>query len=310
MTTESIRSDPLPGLYPQPSALQHYLQANRTVIAASSAATASVLVSGPFDSVKTRMQTHHYNSMLDCFKITFQQEGTRGFFRGMIPPLITVSAIKSLSFTVYENSKAFLRSQTSLDGQSLSTLMPLATLGGACAGAWTSVFSCPLELVKIQRQLEVLMQQANGVQTVESSSLRAATQIVKRHGMFGLWNGLGCQSARDTFGTAFYFGSYETSKRLLSKNGDGKDTGPLTHFLSGGLCGMASWLLVFPVDLVKSVIQKDLMMPERKYKNARDCARVLGLYRGLSVTLVRAFPIHSLNFLVYEQVLRLIPPPS
>lgn len=31
-----------------------------------------------------------------------------------------------------------------------------------------------------------------------------------------------------------------------------------------------------------------------------------GFYRGLGVTLIRAFPIHSLNFLVYEQVLKMI----
>jgi hypothetical protein len=91
----------------------------------------------------------------------------------------------------------------------------------------------------------------------------------------------------------------------------------MTHFFAGGMCGVFSWLFVFPIDLVKSVIQKDVMMVEPKYKNGLQCARsiigqqgVKGLYRGLTVTLIRAFPIHSLNFLVYEEVLRLIPPRS
>ncbi|KAI8073246.1 mitochondrial carrier domain-containing protein [Gongronella butleri] len=317
---EDIRTDSLANLYPQQDTYQRLLQPNRTVIAASSAATASVLSGFPFDSIKTRMQTHHYDSMIDCVKVTYREEGARGFFRGMIPPLVTVSAIKSISFTVYENSKSVLRAHTSLDGQSLSTMIPLATMSGACSGAFVSFFSCPLELVKIQRQLEMVLQRGSGNGDVvmrESSSWHAVRQIVARKGPLGLWNSLGLHSARDTLGTAFYFGSYETAKRLLSKHGDGKGTGPLVHFFSGGMCGVASWLLLFPVDLVKSVMQKDIMLPQPKYSSARQAARDIlqrngtkGLYRGLSVTLIRAFPIHSLNFLVYEQVLKWIPPSS
>jgi solute carrier family 25 (mitochondrial carnitine/acylcarnitine transporter), member 20/29 len=33
---------------------------------------------------------------------------------------------------------------------------------------------------------------------------------------------------------------------------------------------------------------------------------VAGFYSGLRPTLLRAFPIHSVNFLVYEWVLRLL----
>jgi len=35
-------------------------------------------------------------------------------------------------------------------------------------------------------------------------------------------------------------------------------------------------------------------------------AGVRGFYSGLFPTLIRAFPIHSVNFLVYESVMRLL----
>lgn len=45
----------------------------------------------------------------------------------------------------------------------------------------------------------------------------------------------------------------------------------------------------------------------------RDCVRsmyqtagVRGFYSGLFPTMIRAFPIHSVNFLVYESVMRLL----
>jgi hypothetical protein len=103
-------------------------------------------------------------------------------------------------------------------------------------------------------------------------------------------------------------------KRILS-SGESK-AGPMTHFMSGGFCGILSWLIVFPVDAIKTNLQKDIMMPQPRYTSFWNCAMsivkkngVRALYRGLNVTLIRAFPIHSLNFLVYEQVLKSIPPP-
>ncbi|ORZ17204.1 mitochondrial carrier domain-containing protein [Absidia repens] len=324
MTTENMSNETLhSSLFGHQTTLHDLLQVNRTVVAASCAATSSVLSGFPFDSVKTRMQTHSYDSILSCVKVTYKEEGARGFFRGILPPLVTVSMIKSVSFTVYEKSKSFFRTHTDLQGDTLRTLTPLTTISGGCSGAFVAFLSCPLELVKIQRQLEQVLLKQQFIQNggsgnppaMESSSIRAARQIIQRKGFFGLWNGLRCHSARDTLGTAFYFGSYETSKRILS--GPNMESGPLTHFFAGGMCGVFSWLLVFPIDLVKSVMQKDVMVMEPKYKSVTHCVQSIirqqgakGLYRGLSVTLLRAFPIHSLNFLVYEEVLRLIPPSS
>lgn len=117
---------------------------------------------------------------------------------------------------------------------------------------------------------------------------------------------------RDTIGTGVYFGGYETTKYLLSGN-KSASAGPLTQFLAGGICGVMCWIVVFPLDLVKTLIQKEILSVNPTYKSAMDCVRDIykqnglsGFYRGITVTLIRAFPIHSLNFLVYEQTLSLV----
>jgi hypothetical protein len=99
----------------------------------------------------------------------------------------------------------------------------------------------------------------------------------------------------------------------LNGNQNGANAGPLTQFLAGGICGIMCWIVVFPLDLVKTLIQKEILLPNPTYKSAKDCVRDIyfkngfnGFYRGISVTLIRAFPIHSLNFLVYEQTLLLV----
>lgn len=232
----------------------------------------------------------------------------------MIPPLITVSAIKSVAFSVYEGSKRTLRKQPGLHGETVPSIMALSSLSGAASGAFIAILSCPLELVKIQRQLEQMIARESSVAPVKESSTSwsAAQHIVQRKGIFGLWSGLRCHTARETLGTSIYFGTYETAKRVLSGTGE---SGPMTHLAAGGLCGVFSWLVVFPVDLVKSRLQKDVMMPQPKYTSISACVKDVlqhegarGLYRGLNVTLIRAFPIHSLQFFVLEYVYSIIPP--
>ncbi|KAI8969811.1 mitochondrial carrier domain-containing protein [Pilobolus umbonatus] len=295
---------------------QPLLQKNRTVIAASSAAVVSVLSGFPFDSIKTRMQTHYYPNIMSCVKITYAEEGARGFFRGMIPPLVTVSIIKSVSFSIYEKSKATLQADYGLRKDTAMSLFTLATISGSISGAFIALLSCPLELVKIQRQLELVLlkdQITNNTipPSASSNSWTAVRNIIQKKGILGLWSGVSCHSARDALGTGIYFGGYESMKRLFSTD---DVTGPMTHFFSGGICGTLSWLFVFPVDAVKTNLQKDIMVSNPKYTGFWDCTMKLvkkkgikSLYRGLNVTLIRAFPIHSLNFLVYEQVLKLIP---
>ncbi|KAJ2126884.1 hypothetical protein IW136_006552, partial [Coemansia sp. RSA 678] len=73
------------------------LYENRTLASAITAAVSGMLVGYPFDSLKTRMQTHHYPSLLACARRSIAEEGVRGLYRGLVPPLLTASAAKSLS---------------------------------------------------------------------------------------------------------------------------------------------------------------------------------------------------------------------
>ncbi|RKP37713.1 mitochondrial carrier domain-containing protein, partial [Dimargaris cristalligena] len=287
---------------------------HRTITAASAAAVCGVVAGFPFDTIKTRMQTHNYNSLIDCARITYRDEGIRGYFRGMIPPLITVSLVKSISFSTYENIKqTVIRAPwCPIDSTHLPSYSLLCFLAGAASGGFLAFLSCPFELVKVQKQLEQLLS-ARPATLGNTSSWQAAKDLYALRGVRGLYQGLFSHMLRDSLGTGIYFCTYETIKRLMSS--PESPPGPLTFFLSGGICGVFSWLIIFPIDLVKSTIQKDALLPSHlvRYRGFLDCFTdlyrqrgIVSLYRGISVTLIRAFPIHSLNFLVYEGVLSMI----
>ncbi|KAG2212539.1 hypothetical protein INT46_010020, partial [Mucor plumbeus] len=154
-------------LHPLPfeSIYKEVLWANRTIIAASAAAVVGVVSGYPFDSIKTRLQTQHYDSIAACIKQTYKEEGVRGFFRGVLPPLITVSIIKSISFSVYENSKVFCKSHypAIFDQNTMLSTMGVSTLAGSVSGAFIAMLSCPFELVKVQKQLEFLLLQTSSI---------------------------------------------------------------------------------------------------------------------------------------------------
>lgn len=149
------------------------------------------------------MQTHYYPTIMSCVRTTYAEEGARGFFRGMVPPLVTVSIIKSVSFSIYENTKKTMVANHGFRNDSIFSVMKLSSVSGGVSGAFIALLSCPLELVKIQRQLEQVMLknqiaagQISANEMVQSSSWRAVKQIVQRKGVFGLWSGVGCHSGK------------------------------------------------------------------------------------------------------------------
>ncbi|KAJ1918140.1 hypothetical protein H4219_002781 [Mycoemilia scoparia] len=211
--------------------------------------------------------------------------------------------------------------------RTLQAISGVAFIAGGFSGTVMALAICPLEQVKIQMQLSRLIGNERLVKGQAPSSkgltnMQAFREIVRLRGVYGLYSGLRLHVARDSFGTAVYFGAYDTIKETLRRaNSDGKSN-TLSHLLAGGTCGVLSWLVVFPIDLIKSTIQKDVLQPKEVTTSSSHCSSqrpgrvsgmglaksiyqrygISGLYRGVGVTLIRAFPLHGLNFVVYEFV--------
>lgn len=82
--------------------------------------------------------------------------------------------------------------------------------------------------------------------------------------------------------------------------------------LAGGVAGSASWVIVYPVDVLKTRIQSDGMDGPLKYRSAMHClqeglrtegAAFLG--RGIVSTIIRAFPTNAVTFTVVAWTLKL-----
>jgi solute carrier family 25 citrate transporter 1 len=81
-------------------------------IAGALAGGASVLVTMPQDTVKTRMQGEDakklYKGTVDCFMKILRQEGPAFFFAGTVPRLVRVSLDVGITFTIYPLLSKFI----------------------------------------------------------------------------------------------------------------------------------------------------------------------------------------------------------
>jgi solute carrier family 25 carnitine/acylcarnitine transporter 20/29 len=80
------------------------------------------------------------------------------------------------------------------------------------------------------------------------------------------------------------------------------------RIVAGALAGISGWLVIYPLDVIKSRLQADALSPGlNKYASMTDCFRVSyrqggvrSLYSGLGFTLLRAVPVASVILPCYD----------
>ena len=95
---------------------------------------------------------------------------------------------------------------------------------------------------------------------------------------------------------------YEMVREAQLKPGQKKeDLNALQVMLAGGTGGIAYWLTIYPVDVLKTTLQSDHTDPaKRRYKGVADAASqiyrehgIKGFFRGFTPCLARAFPANG-----------------
>jgi solute carrier family 25 carnitine/acylcarnitine transporter 20/29 len=245
------------------------------------------------------MQAFPYSSMHDCIKTTFVREGFGGFYRGVAAPTILGALAKSINFHIYEATKARFNGSSN-QNQSIAGLLTGSIAGGIASGVVLGVFATPIELVKIQMQLLKVNAPISSGGNLHNGILGS----VKDLGISGMYKWFPLTVMRDSFGGAVYFSAYELGKRMI----DAKSA--FGHFASGAAAGLAVWLVIFPIDSVKTRLQNSqLTRKTGLFDNGGAFAcflqswRERTLYRGLSPILIRSVPVHALYFVFYEVIL-------
>ncbi|XP_077179790.1 mitochondrial basic amino acids transporter isoform X1 [Paroedura picta] len=257
---------------------------------------AGVMVGHPFDTVKVRLQVQNikkplYRGTFHCFQSIIKQESALGLYKGIGSPMMGLTFINALVFGVQGNTIRALRNDTPLN----------QFLAGSAAGAIQCVICCPMELAKTRMQL-----QGTGEYRLKSknykNSLDCLVKIYRKEGLKGINRGMLSTFLRETPSFGFYFLTYDYLTRYLGCEAEDSYIIPKL-LLAGGMSGIVSWLSTYPVDVIKSRLQADGVGGVVQYKGILDCVqksyhsegwRVFT--RGLTSTLLRAFPVNAATF--------------
>lgn len=214
-----------------------------------------------------------------------------GLYKGIGSPMMGLTFINAIVFGVQGNAMRHLGHDTPLN----------QFLAGAAAGAIQCVICCPMELAKTRMQMQGTGEKKSK-KKMYKNSLDCLVRIYNKEGFRGINRGMVTTLLRETPGFGVYFLAYDVLTRSLGCEPEDPYMIPKLLF-AGGMSGIASWLSTYPVDVIKSRLQADGLGGVNKYTSIMDCVRQSlqkegwrVFTRGLTSTLLRAFPVNATTF--------------
>ncbi|KAI8378532.1 mitochondrial carrier domain-containing protein [Blakeslea trispora] len=276
------------------------------IIAGTIGGWSQVLVGQPLDTVKVRMQTQPspplYKNATDCMQQLVRQEGLKGLYRGVMPPLAGIGFCNAVMFM----SNGYFKRLLQKDNKPLS----IAEIGiaGSMAGSVMAFLNCPIELLKVKLQTQDpkgFIGMKGKLESPYRGVIDCGIRNVRSQGWMGIYRGMGMTLMRDVPGYFAYFFCYETSKKLLQSMNKDNQLSTLDLLIAGGLSGLAAWVPSYPQDVIKSCYQNDL-----RYKSYtqvfKDILRTKGpkaFFNGIGPAMARAFPANAVTFFAYEMTI-------
>ena len=316
-----------------------------------------IVIGNPLDVIKVRLQASS-----SCPKpsstpaiprarlpLTHNFTSVATLVAGTAAPVLGYGALNALLFVSYNRSEAWFTkvisgSSARREPDGGPTFQPgqnlLATwLAGAAGGVATWIVSTPTELIKCRAQMIA----PPGSPSL--SSWGVAKETVQKKGLRGLYFGGVVTVLRDSIGYGFYFWSYELLSRWFARGSNvsteageqglmGTEMGKV--LFCGGIAGITTWASVFPLDVIKTRLQTQVLYPPSPTTAARQTTRLSGskeghghahnrhlregaweiakhayredglrpFFRGLAVCSIRAFIVNGVQWVVYEWIMR------
>jgi solute carrier family 25 (mitochondrial carnitine/acylcarnitine transporter), member 20/29 len=274
----------------------------------------------PLDLIKTRMQTGSSNNnnparmgIVSMASQIIQTEGIRSLYKGILPPLLSLSIVNTVSFTSYSLFRNLYGGQNGWD--------PINALAGMTGAPLFAIVTTPENFLKTQLQMDNL--QGSRFR----NSIHGASILIQEHGPRVLYTGHVVNTIREGIFVGCYFFAYEGFRSMLFRwfhnpleaatTKTSSVTTSLVIPMAGGMAGASAWFISFPLDCIRAGVQgrRDLSttLPRNQKKGAIQIGielyktkGVQGLYSGVGPSMARAFLVSGSRFSAYEGALWLV----
>lgn len=298
-----------------------------SLVAGSCAGVVSTFCTYPMEYTRVQMQSCHQLGPWQAISKTVKHGGIRALYTGLTLPLAAQMVYKATVFTVNSITENAILDFKTLEQQKLGNIHAKAELSmvdrfwsGAVAGTVNAAcFVTPIEYVRNQliAQQTKLVNSSSGrwLETKMSRSrvgyFRGALCVVRdayRHqGLRTLWRGTSWSVSRDAIGMGCFFSTMHWVQQQLVPATEPMRSSIWTTVASGGLAGLAFWLVALPMDTAKTWIQAAPSTEEvsveqvlRKIYCGQGVKGVVQrLYRGWQAAFVRSVPSAAITLTSY-----------
>ena len=246
------------------------------------------LSSHPLDTVKSRIQTGQFPTITTAIQSTLKEEGIRGFYRGVTPPLCLNGMFNALLFGLNQQMNNIVTPADHPKGEPLP-LWRVAVAGQMTAPIYTFIMT-PMEVVKVKLQTQKTI---NGKKEF-TGPINCLAKTFATHGTSALFVGYTPMMMSRVVGLPFYFGSYHTAKQAMIGQGF-SETSIAVPMCSGVAAGIPFWCSNYPFDFIKTTVQSHSgrLTPREAAKMIYKRGGVSAFYKGFGVCLLRSIPANS-----------------
>ena len=279
------------------------------LLAGGTAGTIGALATCPLEVVKTRLQSSaketlnvNNSSMTKCFKSIVRNEGWRALFKGIGPNLIGIAPSRAIYFSTYSSVKSLLNESFIETPEH-----PLIHMTSAASAGFVSCTATnPIWLIKTRLQL-----------SKETITVRQCVRnIWVTSGITGFYKGItasyvGISETIVHFVIYEFFKAQIKQKRLANPQSD--DNFDKYIFFQLLFASAASKSCACAIAYPHEVARTRLREEGAIYKTFMQTLYLvwreegpIGLYRGLSIQLIRAIPFTAITMSTYELVVSLL----
>jgi solute carrier family 25 thiamine pyrophosphate transporter 19 len=247
-----------------------------------------------------------YKGTLGTLKQILKHEGLTGLWKGNVPAELMYLAYGSIQFSAYKYASSLL------EHPSLPYHLPSSAvnfISGAAAGAAATTATYPLDLLRTRFA-------AQGTERVYTSLLASLKQIGQQEGPRGFFRGLGAGVSQIVPYMGLFFASYEGLKPLVAESSLPLPFGT-SDAAAGVLASILSKTAVYPLDTTRKRLQvQGPMLTRYVHGNIPQYSGVIstvlriwrqegrrGMYRGLTVSLLKAAPASAVTMWTYERAM-------
>ncbi|KAF7716586.1 Mitochondrial thiamine pyrophosphate carrier [Penicillium ucsense] len=295
----------------------------QTVLAGGAAGLISRFCIAPLDVVKIRLQlqvhslsdplSHQsingpiYKGTRSTMQDIVRQEGITGLWKGNVPAELMYVCYGALQFTAYRTITQALEQM----GPYRLPQSAESFVSGALAGGLATATTYPLDLLRTRFA-------AQGNERIYRSLSSSLREIAQQEGTKGFFRGCSAAVVQILPYMGLFFTAYEGFRPVLAQweqlplgTGDAA---------AGVLASVIAKTGVFPLDLVRKRLQ--VQGPTRTryvHRNIPEYTGVMqsiglilrtqgvrGLYRGLTVSLLKAAPASAITMWTYERALKML----